>query len=112
MTSIRVRCSAISDSIEPICLVMFSFAFNQSVEYSFLALGFWYGCRLVASGELEMVGFFTTFLSVFLSGQQASILFGFSGSMTKATNAANYVFWLQQLEPTIQESDKNRNVHP
>lgn len=32
--------------------------------------------------------------------------------MTKATNAANYIFWLEQLEPTIQETDENRDLGP
>lgn len=83
----------------PVLLIMLPFAFTQSVEYWFLALGFWfvlsptieqvclltllakrYGCRLVSFGDLTMVNFFISFLSVFFSGQQASILFGFSSS--------------------------------
>lgn len=32
--------------------------------------------------------------------------------MTKATNAANYLFWLEQLQPAIQESDNNRDNGP
>lgn len=32
--------------------------------------------------------------------------------MTKATNAANYIFWLEQLQPTIKADDSNRNVGP
>ncbi|KAF9882644.1 hypothetical protein FE257_005808 [Aspergillus nanangensis] len=59
-----------------------------------------------------MVNFLIAFLSVFFSGQQASVLFGFSGSMTKATNAANYIFWLDELQPTIRETPENRNVGP
>ncbi|KAB5583133.1 multidrug resistance protein [Coniochaeta sp. 2T2.1] len=103
---------AIADSTKPILLIMFPFAFTQSVEYSFQALAFWYGCRLVSVGQLSMVNFFIAFLGVFLSGQQASILFQFSSSMTKATNAANYLFWLEQLQPTIKETDENRAIGP
>ncbi|KAF5011949.1 hypothetical protein FDECE_1955 [Fusarium decemcellulare] len=103
---------AISDSFRPILLIMLPFAFTQSVEYAFQALGFWYGCRLVSFGDLSMVNFFVAFLGVFFSGQQASILFGFAGSMTKATNAANYLFWLEELQPSIRETDENRNVGP
>ncbi|KAF7551907.1 hypothetical protein G7Z17_g4685 [Cylindrodendrum hubeiense] len=120
---------AISDSLRPIFLIMLPFAFTQSVEYAFQALGFWYGCRLVSFGELSMVNFFVAFLGVFFSGQQASILFGFAGSMykskvtyldlsdrylgmTKATNAANYLFWLEQLTPSIRETDENRDNGP
>ncbi|KAJ0336953.1 hypothetical protein COL922a_007323 [Colletotrichum nupharicola] len=39
-----------------------------------------YGCRLVSFGNISMVNFFVAFLGVFFSGQQASILFGFSSS--------------------------------
>jgi ATP-binding cassette subfamily B (MDR/TAP) protein 1 len=94
---------AIAASTKPVLLIMLPFAFTQTVEYSFLALGFWYvslvdgmfccfdancvmiyryGCRLVSFGELSMVNFFISFLSVFFSGQQASILFSFSSSKT------------------------------
>lgn len=76
-----------------------------------------------------MVNFFTAFLGVFFSGQQASILFGFSSSksprklvlysrylllpgMTKAINAANYVFWLEELQPLIKETPENSRRGP
>lgn len=32
--------------------------------------------------------------------------------MTKATNAANYIFWLEQLQPSIRETDENREIGP
>lgn len=59
-----------------------------------------------------MVNFFIAFLGVFFSGQQASVLFGFSGSMTKATSAANYIFWLEELRPTIRETPENHDIGP
>lgn len=101
---------AIANSVKFIYLINIAFAFTQSIEYAFLALGFFYGCRLVASGELSMVNFFVAFLGVYFSGQQASIMFGFLSSLTKATNTANYIFWLEKLQPTIQENDQNRSV--
>lgn len=33
-------------STKPVLLIMLPFAFTQTVEYSFLALGFWYVCRI------------------------------------------------------------------
>lgn len=59
-----------------------------------------------------MVNFFIAFLGVFFSGQQASVLFGFTGSMTKATSAANYIFWLSELQPTIRETPENYDIGP
>jgi ATP-binding cassette subfamily B (MDR/TAP) protein 1 len=32
--------------------------------------------------------------------------------MTKATNAANYLFWLEQLQPTIRETEQNSDISP
>lgn len=32
--------------------------------------------------------------------------------MTKAVNAANYLFWLSELRPFIDETDENRNIGP
>ena len=45
---------AVGDSTKPLMLIMLSFAFTQSVEYSFLALGFWlvYPCALFSFGIL------------------------------------------------------------
>ncbi|KAI0383620.1 ABC transporter sequence aa1 from patent WO200132904-A2-penicillium chrysogenum [Hypomontagnella monticulosa] len=103
---------AVALSTKPILSIMFAFAFTQSVEYSFMALSFWYGCRLVSFGELSLADFFVAFLGVYFSGQQASILFGFSSNMTKARNAANYIFWLEQLQPTITETSSNREIGP
>ncbi|KAJ5306401.1 ABC transporter sequence [Penicillium antarcticum] len=103
---------AVNAATKPLLLIMLPFAFTQSVEYSFMALGFWYGCRLVSFGEITMVNFFIAFLGVFFSGQQASILFGFSSSMTAATNAANYIFWLEELQPTVRETEENKNIGP
>lgn len=32
--------------------------------------------------------------------------------MTKGINAANYLFWLHDLQPTIQETPQNRDAAP
>ncbi|KAJ5766738.1 ABC transporter integral membrane type 1 [Penicillium nucicola] len=104
--------TAVNAATKPLLLIMLPFAFTQSVEYSFMALGFWYGCRLVSTGDITMVNFFIAFLGVFFSGQQASILFGLSSSMTAATNAANYIFWLEDLQPTVRETEDNKDIGP
>ncbi|KAK1147947.1 hypothetical protein N8T08_000463 [Aspergillus melleus] len=101
---------ATSASRFPVLLMMAPFAFTQTVEYSFMALGFWYGCRLVSFGELSMTSFLIAFLGVFFSGQQASILFGFSSSITKGISAANYILWLESLQPTVDETKENRHT--
>lgn len=32
--------------------------------------------------------------------------------MTKAVNAANYLFWLSELQPSIDETDENQKIGP
>ncbi|KAF9891564.1 hypothetical protein FE257_003575 [Aspergillus nanangensis] len=99
---------ATADLKRPLFAVMASFAFSQSAEYWFLALGFWYGCQLLSFGEVTLYAFFVAFLGVFFSGQSASQLFQFSTSITKGVNAANYHFWLNDLQRKVRGRDGSR----
>lgn len=36
----------------------------------------------------------------------------FVQGITKGRNGANYIFWLSELQPTVQETDENRNDGP
>lgn len=103
---------AVASSKRPLFSLMLCFAFTQAIEYWFMALGFWYGCRLLSSGDISVYAFFVAFMGVFYSGQSAAQLFQFSTSITKGVNAANYVFWLQELQPAIQETPENRDNGP
>lgn len=103
---------AVASSSKPLFCMMVCFAFTQAIEYWFMALGFWYGCRLLSFGDINAYAFFIAFLSVFYSGQSAAQLFQFSTSITKGINAANYIFWLEELQPTVQETLENRDSIP
>ncbi|OJJ37981.1 hypothetical protein ASPWEDRAFT_59240 [Aspergillus wentii DTO 134E9] len=103
---------ALADLKRPLFKVMVSFAFTQSAEYWFMALGFWYGCRLLSLDQVTLYAFFVAFLGVFFSGQSASQLFQYSTSITKGVNAANYLFWLNDLQQTVRETDKSRENGP
>ncbi|KAK0671252.1 P-loop containing nucleoside triphosphate hydrolase protein [Cercophora samala] len=103
---------AVAGSVKPLTLIMTCFAFSQCIEYLFMALGFWYGCKLVSDGEISMYDFFVAFMGVFLSAQAASQFFAFSTSMTKGQNSANYIFWLSSLQPTVQETPENQDRKP
>ncbi|WYZ38615.1 hypothetical protein EsH8_III_000529 [Colletotrichum jinshuiense] len=103
---------AVRASTGPLFTMTVAFGLTQCIEYFFLALGFWYGCRLLSFQEITMYQFFVAFMGTFFSGQAASQLFQYSSSMTKGTNAANYLFWLHDLQPTIQESPQNRDSAP
>ncbi|KAG5962267.1 hypothetical protein E4U57_007211 [Claviceps arundinis] len=103
---------AVKGSLKPMLRMMIWFALTQSIEYWFMALGFWYGCRLVSFGEIGMFDFFVTFMGVFYAGQATAQLFMFSTSMTKGKNAANYIFWLRELQPTVAETSENADKGP
>ncbi|KZL88052.1 abc transporter [Colletotrichum incanum] len=103
---------AVSASTAPLFIMTIAFGLTQCIEYFFMALGFWYGCRLLSFQEVSMYQFFVAFMGTFFSGQAASQLFQYSSSMTKGINAANYLFWLHDLQPTIQETPQNRDAAP
>ncbi|KAH7165052.1 multidrug resistance protein 1, 2, 3 [Fusarium sp. MPI-SDFR-AT-0072] len=103
---------AVWGSTKPLFHMMIWFSFTQSVEFFILALGFWFGSKLVSEGEITFPQFIISFLGVFFSGQAAGTIFSFSSSFTKANSAANYYFWLTCLQPIIRDTDDNREKGP
>ena len=103
---------AIGDSRRPLMITMTWFALTQATEYWFMGLGFWWGSQLVANREITLFQFFVSFMSVFFSAQATSQIFQFSTSMTKGMNGGNYIFWLQESEPTVQENPLNQDKRP
>ncbi|KAL4795270.1 P-loop containing nucleoside triphosphate hydrolase protein [Aspergillus venezuelensis] len=103
---------AISQASGPMFHMMSYFSLTQSVEYFVLALGFWWGSKLINDGEISLYQFIVSFMGVYFSGQATALAFSFASSFTKANQAANYYFWLQGLEGTIRETDDNRKKGP
>ncbi|KAL8387003.1 hypothetical protein RB595_010231 [Gaeumannomyces hyphopodioides] len=103
---------AVGDSRRPLMITMTWFALSQATEYWFMGLGFWWGSQLVANREITLFQFFVSFMSVFFSAQATSQIFQFSTSMTKGMNGGNYIFWLQQSQPTVQENPTNQDKGP
>lgn len=71
---------AIRQSMLPLFHMMFWFSFTQAIEYFILALGFWYGCKLVSEGSVTFYQFFVSFMGVFFAGQNASQMFAYTTS--------------------------------
>ena len=99
-------------SVGALAWTMFWFALSQSLEFLIMALGFWYGSRLLASGEYTTTQFFVIFIAVIFGGQAAGQFFGYSTSLTKARPAANYILWLRTLKPIIAENAENKDFGP
>ncbi|RDW93601.1 ABC transporter ATP-binding protein [Aspergillus mulundensis] len=103
---------AIKQTSRPMFHMMSWFSLTQSVEYFVLALGFWWGSKLINDGEISLYQFVVSFMGVYFSGQASALAFSFASSFTKANQAANYYFWLDELDGTIRETDDNRNEGP
>ena len=102
----------VTKSARALVWTMLWFALSQSIEFLIMALGFWYGSRLLASGEYTTTQFFIIFIAVIFGGQAAGQFFGYSTSLTKAKPAANYILWLRTLKPIIAETPHNKDIGP
>lgn len=92
--------------------IMVWFALTQTVEFLFMALGFYYGCTLLLKGQITQKAFYIAFVGTYFSGQAASNFFSWSTSMTKAKGGANYIFWLRKLKPQMGETAVNEHNGP
>jgi len=99
-------------SIRKILWTMLWFSVSQSLDFLVMALGFWYGSRLLISGEYTATQFYVIFIGILFAGQAAAQFFGWTSSLTKAVGAANYILWLRTLKPVIAENEQNRNLGP
>ncbi|OAL27658.1 hypothetical protein AYO20_09731 [Fonsecaea nubica] len=104
--------SIVLKSTRALVWTMFWYALSQSIVFLAMALGFWYGSRLLASGEYTTTQFYTIYIGVLFAGQAAAEIFGYTTSITKARSAANYILWLRTLKPTITETEANQNEGP
>jgi ATP-binding cassette subfamily B (MDR/TAP) protein 1 len=102
----------VTKSIRSLSITLIPYALSQNLEFCVQALAFWYGSKLVISNEYTALQFFIIFIAVIFGGQSAGEFFGYTTSMTKAKNAANYILWLRTIRPTIRETMKNREIGP
>ncbi|KAF5232808.1 hypothetical protein FAUST_8534 [Fusarium austroamericanum] len=75
---------------------MLFYSFSQSASFLAMALGFWYGGRLVSTGEYTTDQFYVIFIAVVFSGETSAMLFQYTTSITKARTAINYIFELRR----------------
>ena len=64
------------------------YAASESLVLFVTALAFWYGGRLIAEGEYDLLTFFIVFGAVVFSAQSAGTAFSFSPDISKAFQAA------------------------
>ncbi|KAK6346165.1 hypothetical protein TWF730_010497 [Orbilia blumenaviensis] len=102
----------VNNSFRGILIRMFFYSVSQSLDFLVMALGFWYGAKLLASGEYDTQQFFIIFIGVIFAGQAAGQFFGYTTSLTKAAEGANFILWARTLRPTIAVNDENKDQGP
>ncbi|KAK7206666.1 P-loop containing nucleoside triphosphate hydrolase protein [Myxozyma melibiosi] len=75
--------------------------FSRGMQYYIMALGFYYGGQLVASGEYSLYQFFLIFLTVVFGSESITTVFTFAPEMGKALRAGRNIKALLEAEPTI-----------
>lgn len=71
------------------------FALSESVSMGCQALLFWYGARLMASGEYSLVNFFVCYQAAVLGGEQAGMGFSLGPNAAQASSAANRILGMR-----------------
>lgn len=85
---------------------MLFYSFSQSASFLAMALGFWYGGRLVSFGEYTTDQFYVIFIAVVFSGETSAMLFQYTTSITKARTAINYIFQ-QRRQKALHDNSEN-----
>ena len=77
------------------------YAASESLVLFVTALGFWYGGRLIGSGEYDLLTFFIVFAAIIFSAQSAGTALSFAPDISKATQAAAQLKRLFDRVPPI-----------
>ena len=72
--------SIVKASVRSLQWNLWLYALSQSLEFLIMALGIWYGSKLVASGEYTVSQFYIIFIGVLFAGQAAGQFFSFTTS--------------------------------
>ncbi|KAK8004835.1 ABC transporter [Apiospora arundinis] len=79
------------------------FGFTDSASLGCQALVFWYGGRLLLSGEYSLEAFFVCFMAIIQGAENAGIAFGIAPNAAQAFTAANRILDVQ----TSAEADRS-----
>ncbi|EED12971.1 multidrug resistance protein 1, 2, putative [Talaromyces stipitatus ATCC 10500] len=88
------------------------YARTQSALYLARALAFWYGSRLLFSGEYSQFQLFLVFAEVIFGVQSAGTLASFTGDISKGRRAVGWLRMLADRERRIDESSEGGSTLP
>ncbi|KAF3938618.1 hypothetical protein ABW19_dt0202138 [Dactylella cylindrospora] len=87
------------------------YAMSQSFVFLCVALGFWWGGKLISQYEVTIFQFFVCFTAVIFGAQSAGTIFSFTPDMGKAKNAAQTLKELFDRKPEIDSwSDEGERI--
>ena len=78
-------------SLKSLLWTMFWYSLSQSISFLAMALGFWYGGRLLSYGEYDSKQFYTVFVAVIFSSEAAATFFTYSTSMYNCSFAVPFI---------------------
>jgi ATP-binding cassette subfamily B (MDR/TAP) protein 1 len=84
------------------------FALSDSVELLCMALVFWYGCRLMVSGEYNAEQFFVIYTAMIYGSQGAGQWVSFGPNMAQAAAAANRILSFRVREDSASTPSVNK----
>jgi ATP-binding cassette subfamily B (MDR/TAP) protein 1 len=77
------------------------YAWAESITILMVALGFWYGGKLMSEGQIDVEKFFISFTVILFGAQSAGQVFAFASDIGKARNSAEKVKTLIDRQPAI-----------
>ena len=91
----------------------FIFAFSDSVSFACQALIFWYGSRLMATREYNVMQFFVCFMAVIQGAEGAGQGFSFGPNAAQASAAANRILSVRESRHKRMDdvSEKKQQQH-
>ncbi|KAF7560030.1 hypothetical protein G7046_g4121 [Stylonectria norvegica] len=98
-----------NDAIGSLGWKMAFYSLSQSLSFLAMALGFWYGGRLVSTGEYTTEQFYTIFIAIIFSGEAAAVLFQYTTSISKARTSINYIFQLRR-QLALRDTDDAQGI--
>jgi len=93
-------------SVKWVMLSSLFFAMSQASQFLIFALVFWYGGKLIGSGEYEPQQFFICLAAVIFGAQSAANFFGFGPDITKTRIAGERLLQLLSTITTDQNPGK------
>ncbi|KAI9786832.1 MAG: GTPase-activating protein [Geoglossum umbratile] len=101
-------------SLRSVSKLSLLYASSQSFVFLCLALGFWFGGRLLAQREYTLFQFFVCFSSIIFGTQSAGSIFSFAPDMGKSKQAAQELKALfdrkPEIDPWSDEGDRVQHV--